>query len=490
MAARRFAFFNVDGSGFAYYDTASTTADETTLGKITLGGIGGIALDASSQRIIGVGTPTTGTDAANKTYVDSIAQGVDWKGSVRAATTGNHAATRASNTLTASANAALVIDGVSVAIADRVLMKDQTTGADNGIYTVTQVGSVGTPFILERATDADVSAEVTAGLSVFVEEGTANADTGWILTTNQAITLNTTALVFTQFTGLGTVTAGLGLTKTGNTLDVGKGDGIIIAADTVSIDLDTNPGLSLVGSTPNKKLGFLPDTARGLNKDATGSYVQITATTPGIEFVAGALQTKLNTNGGLEHNASGDQVKVVSVDRLSIAAAGLDVTGVPSLFKINAVAVGATVTSANLGTVTNGGNADTLHVHTFTGTTSAQGVRFTRTANGAIAAFTGVYYNGNDTVSQGDSTVVSKVGIIGVALAAITGASSGTIVQSGVITGAISGATAGTPYYMSAGGLPVVAGSIAAGARVILLGFAKNATDLEVVIQDIGMKPT
>lgn len=173
-------------------------------------------LNAGGGIITNVGTPSTGTDAANKAYVDAASQGVDWKPSVRAATTVN-------GTLASAFANGSTIDGVTLATNDRILIKDQSAGAENGIYIVQAAGA---PV---RAPDADVSAEVTAGLAVFVEEGTTQADTGWLLTNNGAITLGTTALVFTQFTGLGSLTAGTGLTKTGNTIDVVSGNGAIVA---------------------------------------------------------------------------------------------------------------------------------------------------------------------------------------------------------------------------------------------------------------------
>lgn len=152
--------------------------------------------------------PVVATDVANKEYVDSVASGIDWKGSVRVATAAALPAySRTGNVITASANGALAaVDGVTLVLNDRILLKDGAAGADNGLYSVTQVGTAGTPYILTRTADADNSpvGEVTAGLAVFVAEGTANADTAWVLTTNDPITLNTTALAFAQFSSSAT----------------------------------------------------------------------------------------------------------------------------------------------------------------------------------------------------------------------------------------------------------------------------------------------
>lgn len=184
-------------------------------------------------KLTNLATPTSAGDAATKAYVDSISAGLDPKGSVRAATA-------AAGTLTTSFENGDAIDGVTLATGDRILIKNQSAGAENGIYTV---NASGTPT---RATDADVDAEVTGGMFVFVEEGTTNADTGWVLTNDGAITLGTTALTFTQFTGAGLVTAGAGLTKTGNTIDViGTANRIVVAADAVDIGTDV---VTLTGS--------------------------------------------------------------------------------------------------------------------------------------------------------------------------------------------------------------------------------------------------
>lgn len=184
---------------------------------IVAGGHNAFTADQSMGgfKLTNVATPTAAGDASTKGYVDGVAQGLDIKDAVRAATTVN---------ITLSGTQ--TVDGVSLIAGDRCLVKDQTTGSENGIYVVASGAWT-------RATDADVSAEVTANIYVWVSEGTANADTGWVLTTNNPITLGTTALVFVQFNGAGSITAGNGLTKTGNTLDVN------VDASTIEINADT-----------------------------------------------------------------------------------------------------------------------------------------------------------------------------------------------------------------------------------------------------------
>jgi hypothetical protein len=164
------------------------------------------AIAMGTNKITGLGTPTDGTDAATKAYVDSAAQGIDWKASVRAATDGNRDLSEMEN--------GEVVDGVTLATGDRVLVKNQSTGSQNGIYVVKASGAP------DRSTDADTGAELTSNFAVFVEEGTVNGDQGYVLTNNGTVTVGTTALTFTQFTGLGQIIAGTGLDKTGNTLDI------------------------------------------------------------------------------------------------------------------------------------------------------------------------------------------------------------------------------------------------------------------------------
>lgn len=169
---------------------------------------------ASGQLLTLVGTskiqvnaaPTVGIDLVNKDYVDALVTGLDFKESVRVASNGT-------NIVIATAPAA--IDGVTLTGGNRVLLKDQTLPAQNGIYIFNGTGNA-----MTRSTDADTNIEVTAGMFMFVEEGTW-ADTGWVLSTNNPIVLGTTGLTFTQFSSAGVITASNGLTKTGNDIKLG-----------------------------------------------------------------------------------------------------------------------------------------------------------------------------------------------------------------------------------------------------------------------------
>ena len=135
-----------------------------------------------------------------------------------------------------STQAALAIDGVTLLVTQRVLVKNQSTAFQNGFYKVTTVGDGSTNWVLTRTPDADAASELTAGAFTFAEEGTLNGDNGYVMSTDGAVTLGTTAILFEQFSGAGQITAGNGLTKNGNTIDaVGTADRISVTADTVDI---------------------------------------------------------------------------------------------------------------------------------------------------------------------------------------------------------------------------------------------------------------
>jgi hypothetical protein len=201
------------------------------------------SVDVANKRITSVAEPTQSSDAATKNYVDAVKTGLDVKDSVRVTTTANLTATYSNGssgvgaTLTNSGTqAALTVDSIVLAVNDRILVKDQTTGLQNGFYVVTNAGSVSTNWVLTRSLDADQNTEITPGAFTFVEEGTVGNDNGYVCTNTGAITIGTTAISFVQFSGAGSVIAGAGLTKNGNTLDVvGTANRISISADAVDI---------------------------------------------------------------------------------------------------------------------------------------------------------------------------------------------------------------------------------------------------------------
>lgn len=198
--------------------------------------------------------PTNGTDAVNKNYVDSIASGLDPKQSCMVATTGPLPANNYNNgtsglgaTLTATSNGAIgSIDGVNiVATGTRVLVKNEGTAANNGIYVVTAVGnsSPGAPYVLTRANDFNSSSNITPGAFTFIEQGTTQADTGWVLANDGAVTVGNTALTFVQFSQTAAVNAGNGLTKVGNTISALLNSGAT-GNITPAIDISSN-GLAI-----------------------------------------------------------------------------------------------------------------------------------------------------------------------------------------------------------------------------------------------------
>ena len=237
-------------------------------------------LDLNNHKITNLVDPTSPQDAATKAYVDAARSGLDVKQSVRVATTtALPAFTYNDLVITANSNGALTVDGVSVSSNDRILVKDELApeAMYNGIWRVTNAGAAGSPWSMVRDDDANSSAEVTAGMFTFVAEGTVNADSGWVLTTNDAITLNTTALAFAQFSGAGQITAGAGLTKSGNTIDaVGTSNRITVNADSIDI-ASTYVGQSSITTLGTITTGTWNGTAVGVAYGGTGASTALGA---------------------------------------------------------------------------------------------------------------------------------------------------------------------------------------------------------------------
>jgi len=260
-----------DLNGITSLDVDNITIDgniistTNTNGNLVLSPNGTGTVDVGNSRITTVATPTGATDAANKAYVDAQLQGLDVKNSVRVATTAN-------GTLSSAFANGQTVDGVTLSTGDRILLKNQSTGSENGIYTVNASGAP------TRATDFDADSEVTGGTFFFVEEGTVNADNGFVMTNDGAVTVGTTALTFTQFSGAGQVTAGDALTKSGNTLNVAVDDSSIeVSSDALRVKASGITNAMLAGSIDltAKVTGALPvgNGGTGLSSIAKGSVL-------------------------------------------------------------------------------------------------------------------------------------------------------------------------------------------------------------------------
>jgi hypothetical protein len=212
--------------------TGVWSGDALVAGKVpnleglTVGG----NLSMGTNRITGLGAPVAASDAARKADVDAAVQGLDVHDSVRVISTVDIPAGNLG-----SNSGAYVVDGVTLAEGDRVLLQNQTPASENGIYAVgTPSGST---HSMSRAADANTAADLSANMFFFVEEGTSNADTGWVCTTNGTLTLAN--MVFAQFSGTGSYTAGNGLDLTGTefTADLKANGGLVIESGKIGVAL-------------------------------------------------------------------------------------------------------------------------------------------------------------------------------------------------------------------------------------------------------------
>jgi hypothetical protein len=244
---------------------------------------------------IKVATPTDAAHAATKGYVDSARQGLDVKQSVRAATTGPV-------TLATDLEAGDTLDTtVTLVAGNRILVKDQATASQNGIYIVQATGA---PV---RATDANGTAdtgEVSGGTFVFVEEGTLNADSGFVVSSNGPIAVGTDPMNWVQFSGAGAITAGDGLTQNGTTINaVGTTDRIAVSAN--AIDISTN----YVGQASITTLGTITTgTWNGVDiavtDGGTGASTAADARTNlGVKTTSGAVTTSTSVLARTAHQA-------------------------------------------------------------------------------------------------------------------------------------------------------------------------------------------
>ena len=233
------------------------------------------SVSLNSQTITNLSDPVNAQDAATKGFVEATSQGLDVKDSVKAATTGNI-------TISTALNNGDTLDGVTLADNDRVLVKDQSTSSQNGIYIV---GS--SPA---RASDLAAGADA-AGMFTFVEQGTVNADNGFVCSSNKgSAVVGTNDLTFAQFSGAGQITVGDGLDKSGNTLsvDLKANGGLVIESTEIAIDLAAS---SITGTLPVTKLTSLTATVSELN-----ILDGVTSTTAELNILDGVTSTTAELN--------------------------------------------------------------------------------------------------------------------------------------------------------------------------------------------------
>ena len=231
----------------------------------------------NSRKITGLADPVAGTDAANKNYVDNAVAGISWKNEVRVATTAN-------GTLASAFANGSTVDGITLVTGDRILLKDQTTQTENGLYTVNVSGAP------TRATDADSASEIY-GAAVFVTNGTTNGGKRFVCNTAAPITLGSSNLTFVQFDGGAAYTAGNGLTLAANDFNVGAGTGITVGADSVSIDT------AVVVRKYSASIGDGSTTAIVVthNLNTKDIHVQLRQNADDVQVIADVTATSVNT---------------------------------------------------------------------------------------------------------------------------------------------------------------------------------------------------
>lgn len=477
MAERKILVMN---QSYGYHEEHDVTADTFTLAGLTMGGNIGLT---GGARITGVpNTPSAGTDAVNQNYVDSIASGLQWRKPASVMGLVGNLNVASLNGLSPNAGDAYVVTdsgtltrGSVGVVAGDIVQDDGTnwvkvvSGSAGYVPVDTRVVlSIDTTLISPYTTSQDEgkiidfsgssntgvdTGEATDGSAILI-----NGDGGYY--ENTAYVFNGTVPTGTwiQFSGAGQIVAGNGLEKDGNTLNVLFGDGIRNDNDYVAIDLaDTNPGLEFIGSTTNEKeLAVKLKSNNGLAKDSDGLYIAIDDTP----------------------------------DTLDVDGDGLKVVGLPSLFKINDSSVSANVTATNLNTLTGGGNADTLHGHIINSVTEA--VRLEQTILNNVSITTGQvvrWSSINNEITPADNGTEPNARCIGVARtggAANPGTSE--VVRNGPCPGVLSGATVNTPYFLGSTGALVLWAGIPTPGRVLRVGFAMNASDLDIQFMDYGYK--
>ena len=433
-------------------NSATTATDANTASTI-------VARDASGNftaNLITVNTvPTAAGHAASKAYVDNISAGMNWHTAVVAATSGvlpsstyadgttdANGGLGIGSTLTATANASLAIDAVSVSNGNRVLIKNQADTKQNGIYVVTDKGSASTKWILTRATDSDnhIIDEVSAGDAVYVLYGSVNTNQSFVATmigsgTNGLVLIGTDNITWTQFSGASSFVAGNGLVRTGNTVDVVSST---LNVTTDSVDLATVSQSNTTGG----------NLANGIVSAITvDSYGRVTGYQTGAQNVASTSNKGIASFDPASFTVTSGNVVIKSGGVSNTQLANSSVT-----VGTTAIALGSSSTIlAGLTSVTSTGFTGALTGNADTATKlstprNINGVAFDGSATITIKASTtnaltigtglsGSSFDGSGAVTIAiDSTVATLTGTQTLTNKTLTSPTIGTILNTGTLT--------------------------------------------------------
>jgi len=524
------------GTGITSFGTGVATA----LGN-NVTGSGGIVLATSPMLVTPVlgsasatsvamtsgsvnNAPVSSTDIANKAYVDAAVAGISVKNSCQEATTTalpantyNNGTAGVGATLTANSTGVLTVDGIAVALNDRVLVKNEAAPANNGLYVCTTAGASGVAYVLTRSTDSNTSAEIL-GEFTFIEKGTANANTGWANTNTSAIIIGTTAINYSQFSGAGTYTAGTGLTLTGTQFTVSNttvsansytlasltvnAQGQLTAASSTSttgsgsVVLATSPTLVTPAlGTPSSAtltnatglpistgvIGLGTGVATALAATPTGSGSVVLATSPTLVTPALGAATATSINGATITSTTGGTLTLANSSSLvtsgaySITLTSTAATNVtlPTSGTLVNTAVTTLSSLSSIGTVTTGTWSASTIAADKGGTGVANGASSTITLGGALT-FSGAYTTTFTVGANTSLTLPASGTLVNSAVTALasltsvgtigTGVWQGTTVATGYGGTGLTSFTSGGAVYASStsvlttGTLPIASG--------------------------------
>jgi hypothetical protein len=384
MAETAIAITNTQVSGLGTMSTQDANAVAITGGTINATSVGATTPSTGAFTSVAMtsGTittaPTSGNDIVNKTYADAIASGIHFHEAVNLATTAalpantyNNGTSGVGATLTGNANGALSVDSTLTVVSERILVKNEVSGANNGVYTVTQVGSAGTPYILTRATDFDSVGtgvnEIDEGDFFLVTSGTANVNTAWVQQTPPPITIGTTAIVFQQFSAPITYSPGTGLNEspayTFNIANTAVTSGAYGGAATVptfsvnaqgQLTLATDVSIAIAGSQITSGTVAIANGGTGQSTASAGFNALSPITTTGDLIIGNgtnsATRLAIGANGYLL-GSDGTTASWVPAPASGVTSFSAGTTGLtPSSATSGAVTLAGTLAIANGGT--------------------------------------------------------------------------------------------------------------------------------------------